>query len=73
MDIQRIIPSRQLTLWYFALAGALRSVCERGAFRPVADESANHRAHPHTDSIMALLKTTGAAILCVFCKECEGY
>ena len=38
-----MIPSRQLTLWYFALAGALRSVCERGAFRPVADESANHR------------------------------
>src|SRR5690348_10395875 len=33
IGIKRMIPSRQLTLWYFALAGALRSVGERGAFR----------------------------------------
>ena len=32
IGIKRMIPSRQLTLWYFALAGALRSVGERGAF-----------------------------------------
>ena len=32
MDIGDIIPSRQLTLWYFALTGAPCSVSERGFF-----------------------------------------
>ena len=35
--------------------------------------SKNSHPHPHTDDVMAQLKTGGAAFLCAFCKECEYF
>ena len=70
VNIQRMIPSRQLTLWYFALAGALRSVGERGAFRFVhAQAPETHlRLRPSALYHFQLLPPASSSCVAAFTK-----